>query len=327
MPHLDQPFEAFLERGGHVDDQTVNAEVDPGLRALRYRWEGDGDEQLFRIAVQSSARAGVRLRRARPASIGRVRRCRLRHAPPARPSSVRTPRPRSVGLGRVGGIRSPEILSPTRPDARPRSCARLLDAVPDRRPRHGSTRPARLHKWCPRRAPAPNPNMRRPPLTCCNVAAITPNVPGSRLAMLRTSGPTVIRGTSAASADRIVQHSSTDGSPCTDPARWSFNHTPSSPAPSTATAPASTFGHPTPKVSNRTSMRTLPTYAGWTDWSDPTTVEQTIRSGERRRCGTQSDLMGAGLRWQRLDRMRLRCSSPLGPVNWRVTLVPQRRGW
>ena len=46
--------------------------------------------------------------------------------------------------------------------------------------------------------PAPTPSSSRPPLTSCSVAAITASVPGSRLATLSTSEPTMSRGTAAA---------------------------------------------------------------------------------------------------------------------------------
>ena len=69
--------------------------------------------------------------------------------------------------------------------------------------------------------PAPRPSNSRPSLTSCRVAAITASVPGSRLATLSTIGPTEIRGTAAAIAVRIVQHSSTRLARWTEPARWS----------------------------------------------------------------------------------------------------------
>ena len=50
---------------------------------------------------------------------------------------------------------------------------------------------------------------------------MTASVPGSRLATLSTSDPTVMRGTATASAVSVVQHSSTLASPWTEPARWS----------------------------------------------------------------------------------------------------------
>ena len=72
---------------------------------------------------------------------------------------------------------------------------------------------------------------------------MTPRVPGGRLATLSTIGPTAMRGTVAAMAVRVVQHSSTRDSPWTDPARWSYSHTPSKPSPSAAMAPSRTSDH------------------------------------------------------------------------------------
>src|SRR5216683_186363 len=105
--------------------------------------------------------------------------------------------------------------------------------------------------------PAPRPRSNLPPLTSWSVAAITPSVPGWRLATLRTIGPSAIRGTVAAMAVSVVQHSSTRCWPCTDPARWSYNHTPSNPSPSAAMAPSCISCHVAPNGSNNKSIFTV----------------------------------------------------------------------
>ena len=69
--------------------------------------------------------------------------------------------------------------------------------------------------------PAPMPSSSRPPLSSWSVAAMTANVPAGRFATLSTSGPTMMRGTVAAIAVSVVQHSRTRSRPCTEPARWS----------------------------------------------------------------------------------------------------------
>src|SRR5262249_3966030 len=93
------------------------------------------------------------------------------------------------------------------------------------------------------------------PLTSCRVAAITASVPGSRLATLRTRGPTASPGTVAAMAVSAVQHSGTRRARWTEPARWAYSQTPSKPAAAAASAPSRTSAQRAPNGSSSTSTR------------------------------------------------------------------------
>ena len=123
------------------------------------------------------------------------------------------------GLGSQKTIGAPAVASPHRSERR--------DLVGDLRPTASIARHltpkclllGRVRGVAP--PPAPMPSRSRPPLSSWSVAAMTANVPAGRFATLSTSGPTMMRGTVAAIAVSVVQHSRTRSRPCTEPARWS----------------------------------------------------------------------------------------------------------
>src|SRR5207245_1972133 len=79
----------------------------------------------------------------------------------------------------------------------------------------------------------------RPPETACSVAAMLASTPGTRLATLRTSGPSATRLVTSASAVSTVHASGTPGpSRSSGSRRWSHVQRPSKPAASAASAAA-----------------------------------------------------------------------------------------
>src|SRR3954471_15911618 len=187
------------------------------------------------------------------------------------PAGALMPSPRRPASSAIFGPKPPTITGTggsgrRKPRAPPAAPVHTWRSVPTaastarRRPRSPATgRPSATCSAAygvPRPPPAPIPRSRRPPLTSCSVAAMTAKVPGSRLATLSTSEPSMTLGTAAASALRIVQHSSTWGSPWTEPARWSYSQTPSKPAASAARVASRRSSQRPPKGSNRRSTST-----------------------------------------------------------------------
>ena len=171
-------------------------------------------------------------------------------------SAIFGPKPPMTTGGGGSGRRNP-LTPPTVPDHTDRSVTTAASTACRRAASPGTGRSkARCSAayGVSRPPPAPRPSRSRPSLTSCRVAAITPRVPAGRLATLRTMGPMAIRGTVAAIAVKVVHASSTRFSLCTDPARWSYSHTPSKPSPSAALAASCTSVHVAPNGSNNRSV-------------------------------------------------------------------------
>ena len=179
--------------------------------------------------------------------------------------------------------RAAELPRPHGPHARDRFLDRPAASL--RRPAPRVPRPpAPPRTACrgprPRRCRAAS----RPSLTSCSVAAITASVPGSRLATLSTSGPIARRGTAAAIAVSVVQHSKHAVRP-RGPTRPDGRRATGrrSPLPRPRAAPSRTSLQCASNGSNRTSINTCARYNEPGGVPSATSMTEQLRILRRRR--------------------------------------------